>query len=264
MGYSWRHAQLAGPGARDALSLTTGPAGSAIAGPVVDSDAAGGALQPRVLGQTALRAFAERLRAGGIDAWMNHREIDSGQDLIARINDGLRQVHCRIGFLLQERPTVVVGARAAGQARGLPRPPCRAFALGLVLPRPDRPATDGGERRQELPPVPLACPRAGGAAHYLRHNFAGYQFPLLVRTVPYAHRRRAACSGEPMGINAGDCHPCRRAPPRGRLRWPTGSTDRLVRAAGGSMHGNGIRGRFAAKLVGGSHKPLASGSKVAR
>jgi hypothetical protein len=51
----------------------------------------------------AVKAFAERLRADGIDAWVDDWEIDSGQDLVGRINDGLRQ--CTAGLVFFSRHT---------------------------------------------------------------------------------------------------------------------------------------------------------------
>ena len=76
--------------------------------------------------------------------------------------------------------------------------------LGLVLPRPERPAADGREHRQELPPVPLAgaylprragprSPRSRPAAH-----LRGQQSPFLVRSGP-GRRRAAAGSADVYG-----------------------------------------------------------------
>ena len=51
----------------------------------------------------AVLAFAQRLAADGIDAWVDQWEIDSGQDLVARINDGLAR--CTAGLIFFSRNT---------------------------------------------------------------------------------------------------------------------------------------------------------------
>ncbi|MGH3614291.1 MAG: TIR domain-containing protein [Pseudonocardia sp.] len=50
-----------------------------------------------------VKEFAERLRLDGIEAWVDGWEIDSGDDLVARINDGLDR--CTAGLIFFSRNT---------------------------------------------------------------------------------------------------------------------------------------------------------------
>jgi TIR domain len=68
-----------------------------------------------------VQAFAARLHADGIEAWVDKWEIDSGEDLVARIND--------------ERPTVPPGCRMSEPGSPAPGSPAATARRSLVYGR---------------------------------------------------------------------------------------------------------------------------------
>jgi hypothetical protein len=63
-----------------------------------------------------VKQFAARLRADGIDAWVDGWEIDSGDDLVVRINDGLARATAGLVFFSRHTPRAC-GALLFGDGR---------------------------------------------------------------------------------------------------------------------------------------------------